>query len=260
MKASIVISTFNRLQILQRLLETLKAQSFQDFEIIISDKEGPLVNARDWGWRQAKGEIVVWCDDDIIPSKDWLKNIVTIFDTREDIVGVTGPTIVPKEYLKNRDVFRGGLIKVFYNWFFLEGKTLLPGRITSCGANTIGANYDTKYTKDPQFVDFLEPSQFAIRKYAVEAVGGFDLGYEGVGEWTDVYLSYSVKPYGKLLFHPQVRVQHCPIKDTTTAKRLETASRYRNYCRWADKFVKKTFKHKLYRLFLRIYFWSLGSM
>ena len=58
-KASIVISTFNREKILNRLLEALKLQIFKDFEIIISDKEGPLVEARDSGWRRAKGEYII---------------------------------------------------------------------------------------------------------------------------------------------------------------------------------------------------------
>lgn len=257
-KVTIVISTFNRPTIFARLQETLTLQTFKDFEVVISDKEGPLVEARDWGWRQGTGEIIVWCDDDIIPAHDWLQNIVTIFDTRPDIVGVTGPTVVSEEHKRNRDVFRGGFIKVLYNWFFLEGKVYLPGRITSCGVNTLGANYDTKWSREPQFVDFLEPSCFAIRRWIVEREDGFDMGYGGVGEWTDVDLSFRARKYGKLLYHPQVKVQHCPINDIIKGKRIETKTRYANYCKFADKFGYKSFKNRLYRLFLRVYFWQLS--
>jgi GT2 family glycosyltransferase len=259
-KVSIVISTFNREQILKRLLYALKTQTFQDFEIIISDKEGPLVEARDSGWRKAKGEIIVWCDDDIIPTTIWLQNIVAIFDTRKDIVGVTGPTEIMKEYRKNRDIFKEGLFKKFYNWFFLEGKAYLPGRITSCGVNTIGANYDTKWSRERQFVDFLEPSHFAVRKWVVEEINGFDMGYGGVGEWTDVDLSFRARDYGKLLYHPEVKVKHCPINDGIKNKRKETKTRYENYCKFADKFGYTSFKNKLYRLFLKIYFLSVKFM
>ena len=191
-------------------------------------------------------------------NNDWLKNIVTIFDTREDIVGITGATYIPTEYLKNRDVFKGGYVGWFYNKIFLDGKRLLPGHISKCGASTHGANFPTAESTKTHFVDFLEPAQFAIRRSIMEKVNGFDLGFEGVAEWCDVDLCYRIKQYGKLLYHPQVKVYHYPINDTTTNKRLETASRYRNYCRWADRYIKKTFKHRLYRLFLKIYFFLLS--
>lgn len=237
-----------------RLKTSLDRQTFQDYELILCTEEGNLVELKEKGWRKSSGEILVWVDDDIECGEKWLENICTIFDTRSDVVGVSGPTPVSDECRKNRDVFKGGFLKVIYNLFFLEGKVYLPGRITRCGANTLGANYNTKHTKEPQFVDFLEPPHFAIRRSAVEAVGGFDLSYVGVAEWCDVDLCYRVKRFGKLLFHPQVKVWHYPIKDSTTAKRRDTASRYTNYCRFADRYVQPSLKNKLYRLFLRLYF------
>ena len=254
-KASIVICSLNRSESLTRCLKSIEAQDYKDYEIILCQEEGRLVELKDKGWRQAKGEIVIFLDDDIeIVNDNWLTNIVTIFDTREDIVGVTGPTYIPTKYLKNRDVFKASFVGWLYDKIFLEGKKLIPGQITKCGANTHGANYPTQESTKTHFVDFLEPCQFAIRKEIMEKINGFDLGFEGIAEWCDVDLCYRIKKYGKLLYHPQIKVYHYPIIDKTTNKRLETASRYRNYCRWADKFIRKTFKHKLYRLFLKIYF------
>lgn len=254
-KISIIICSLNRPESLKKCLDSIKEQSFQDYEIILCEEEGRLVELKDKGWRKAKGEILCWVDDDIVAQNNWLENMVRIFDYRQDVVGITGPTYVPFENLKNRDVFKRGLFKLFYDWFFLEGKAFLPGKITSCGVNTYGANFPTPESqKVYDNVDFLEPSQFAIRKSIVEKVGGFDCSYEGVGEWCDVDLCYRIKQFGKLVYHPQVKVFHYPINDSTTNKRLETASRYRNYCKWADRYVKPSFKNKLYRLFLKTYF------
>ncbi len=253
-KVSIVICSLNRQESLNNCLKSIEEQTFKDYEIILCEEEGNLVELKDNGWRKAKGEIIVWCDDDIEAEPKWLENIVTIFDTRNDVVGVTGLTYVPKEYLKNRDIFRGGLIKKFYNWFFLEGRSFEVGKITSCGANTFGGDFQTALSSKPCEVDFLQPAQFAVRKWVMEEVRGFDLKFTGVGEWLEVDLSYRIKCYGKLIYHPEVKVTHYPIKDKTMKKRLNTKSRYLNYCRWADKYIDITFKHRLYRLFLWIYF------
>ncbi len=254
-RCSIIICSLNRQESLNRLYRSLEEQTFKDYEIILCEEEGNLVELKDKGWRKAKGEIIVWCDDDIVAESKWLENIVTIFNTRKDVVGVTGPTFVPQEYLKNRDIFKKGLVKRLYNLFFLEGKELLPGLITSCGANTFGGDFATEYSSIyPCDVDFLQPAQFAIRKWVMEEVRGFDLKFTGVAEWCDVDLCYRIKNYGKLIYHPEVKVTHYPIKDKTTTKRLDTKSRYTNYCRFADKYINNSFKHQLYRLFLKTYF------
>jgi GT2 family glycosyltransferase len=253
-KVSIIICSIGRKDILNRCIKSIQEQTFKDYEIILCEEEGNLVELKDKGWQKSKGDIIVWCDDDIIAEPKWLENIVTIFDTRKDVVGVTGPTFVPKEHLKNRDIFRGSLIHKFYSWFFLEGNKFIPGMITSCGANTLGGDYETKLSKYPREVDFLQPAQFAIRRWVVEEVRGFDLEFKGVAEWCDVDLCYRIKNYGKLIYHPEVKVTHYPITDKTTNKRLDTKTRYTNYCRWADKYIDITFKHRLYRLFLWVYF------
>lgn len=258
-KVSIIICSINRKESLNRFLKSVESGNFKDYELIICEEEGNLVELKDKGWRKANGEIIVFCDDDIeIIDKDWLKNIVAIFDTREDIVGVTGPTFVPTVYLKNRDVFKKGLIGYLYNKIFLDEKRLTPGYISKCGASSHGASYYSSLSKQTHFVNFLEPSQFAVRKKTLEKVNGFDLSFIGVAEWCDVDLSYRIKQYGKLLYHPQVKVYHYPTVDKTTNKRLETKSRYENYCRWSDRYIKKSFRHYIYRLFLKFYFWKIS--
>lgn len=253
-KVSIVICSLNRKESLNRFYKSLEEQTFKDYEIILCEREGNLVELKDEGWCIAKGEIIIFADDDIVAVTKWLENIVTIFNTRKDVVGVTGPTFVPQEYLKNRDIFKKGVLKKLYNRLFLEGKELLPGIITKCGANTFGGDFDTEYSSKPYEVDFLQPAQFAVRRKILENVMGFDLEFKGVAEWCDVDLCYRIKTYGKLIYHPGVKVTHYPITDKTTNKRLDTISRYRNYCRFADKYIEDSFKHRLYRLFLWTYY------
>lgn len=251
-------------------------QGYKDYEIILCEDEGALPALKAKSLAKAKGAIIVFIDDDIITLPDWLANIVTIFDTRPDVVGVTGPTFIPTARLRNRDVFldmrwrgRGvinwnffapkNLLKFLYYKLFLGDMAMLPGRITPCGASTVGANYPTGWSEDAQEVDFLEPCQQAMRRSAIEQAGGIDASYEGVGEWFDVDLCYRLKKIGKLIYHPQVKVHHYPSCDSTADKRKETASRYRNYCRWANKYVEKTPKHYAYRLFIKTYFLLKGN-
>lgn len=255
-KVSIVICSLGRDTILKRCLDSIKQGTFKDYEIILCQEKGNLVELKDKGWHKARGEIIVWCDDDIVAGTRWLESIVQEFKN-PSICGVTGPTYVPFNYHNNRDILKESWFRIVYNWLFLEGKELLPGRITSCGANTYGANYYTTFSKLPQEVDFLEPCQFALRRKDIEAIGGFDLGYSGVAEWCDVDVCFAVKEAtgGKLIYTPSVKVLHLPIKDKTIyPKRFEAKSRYDNYVRFARRWIKSSPRHYLYRLFLWTYY------
>ena len=253
--ASIIICSLNREASLACLLRTLDMQTRKDFEIIIHKEEAPLAELKEQGVREANGEIIIFLDDDVECDPDWFENMMRWFETT-NAVGVCGPTFVPSDNLKNRDVFKEGLFKKLYNWFFLEGRAYIPGQITTCGVNTIGGSFPCEETRQMWFVDFLEPSAFGVRKWCIDRAGGIDKFYKGVGEWFDTDLCYRIKGFGPLIFAPDVKVVHRPEKDTTTNKRKETRSRYENYCRWADKFVNKGFKHYLYRLFLKTYYFA----
>lgn len=126
-KISVVVPTYNRLSLLSRCLDALAAQDFvkAEYEIIIvidgpSDnviqlmeiaayrysghdikihstpqKKGPAA-ARNFGWQCAKGELVVFTDDDCIPSPQWLLAYWQMYNRqRNDIVAFNGPVRVP---------------------------------------------------------------------------------------------------------------------------------------------------------------------
>ena len=92
---SVAISTFNRNEDLVCCLEALRKQTYPDFDIIISnggEHEGAkkvgerfrdlkikivnqerkgIVEGRNLGWRNSRGDIVCLIDDDLVVLPDW---------------------------------------------------------------------------------------------------------------------------------------------------------------------------------------------
>ena len=135
---SVVIPTFKRPDLLRRCLEAIKNQSFVKhcFEVIVvADgpdrlsaqaveemrlasrelqlnyyelpyKKGPAA-ARNFGWKQSKGILIAFTDDDCIPSENWLNNYWNAYQTSEkEKISFTGKVIVPvperpTDYQKN---------------------------------------------------------------------------------------------------------------------------------------------------------------
>ncbi|WP_375203504.1 glycosyltransferase family 2 protein [Hyphococcus sp.] len=106
MKLSLVISTLGRTTDITRLFESLEAQACEDFEVIVVDQNdderlAEFIRPDDWqfairhirtpdqrglsrgrnvGWRQARGEIVLFPDDDCWYPADFLSRALKLFD------------------------------------------------------------------------------------------------------------------------------------------------------------------------------------
>jgi len=109
MKASVIICTYNRHDLLKSSLKSISLQSFprDQFEIIVVDNNSTdrtkeiveelstsfpspcryifeeqqgLSFARNRGIQEANGDIIVFCDDDIEADRNWLAEIVSVFD------------------------------------------------------------------------------------------------------------------------------------------------------------------------------------
>ncbi len=126
-KVSIIIPTYKRPLLLKRCLEALISQEFPAYEfevIIVTDglddetnnmlsdckmfnlfpnihcyslpfKKGPAA-ARNAGWRIAKGDLILFTDDDCIPSVHWIKNYYNAFEFYGQCeIALTGKIIVP---------------------------------------------------------------------------------------------------------------------------------------------------------------------
>lgn len=245
LKISVVVCSKGREQELNRLLTSLQRfQTYRNFETIVIDKDAPLSYCRDMGWRMASGKIVVFIDDDVDTPPNWLYNIIYAFKTIKDVAGVTGPTIVPETYLQNRDVFK---YKSLYQLF---NKSEKPGYISLWGAPSMFSNFCRDYFGE---VDYLECCNMALRRDVIEKAGGFDLGYEKTSEWCEVDLSMRCRQYGRLLFVPQCWLFHLPSQQGAYSDRLDTSHRYRNFVRFSDRHLPKTWQLKAYKFLYKTY-------
>lgn len=242
MKLSVIICTSGRPESLKQVLRSLKQQSFQEFEALIM-RESPLVKARDVGWRKAKGEIVSWIDDDVVVDKDWAKNLVNIFEKNKDVGGVSGPTIIPEDLLKNRAVFwwwnkKNWLARLWVK-LVLDDQPLAIGKITKIGWWSPGSNFkQCLQQKGLIEVDYLEACNMSLRSNLVKKVGGFDLNYKGTSEWCEPDLAMRVKKLGhRLVWSRKVKLEHHVARSGVFIKRRNWGERIQNYLRFRWKFL-----------------------
>jgi GT2 family glycosyltransferase len=126
-KVSVVIAAYNRPDLLEACFEALRKQTYKDFEVLSvvgfskpvleiskeydkkhknffvfkTDSDSPS-RKRNVGIKKAKGEIIAFTDDDCVPQKDWIENIVKEFKKSKEIVLVEGYTYTDN---KNRPIF-----------------------------------------------------------------------------------------------------------------------------------------------------------
>lgn len=126
-KISVVIPTYNRPLLLKKCLEGLMKQDFSkdDYEVIVvtdgrdeitckmidevrcksasnnifcislPEKKGPA-SARNKGWKTAKGELILFTDDDCIPTEKWISGFWNVYTKQQQkIAAFTGGIIVP---------------------------------------------------------------------------------------------------------------------------------------------------------------------
>lgn len=187
----------------QETIPAIFKQSYGNFEIIIvPDKKskdkfrrtriipswpkvGPA-DKRDLGAKKAKGEILAFIDDDVYPSKDWLKNAMKIFDRKKTIVAVCGPTLTPPG-----DNFHQRMAG--YVW---------GSRLGSGGAGT-----HRYIVGDRQEVDDFPTANLLLRRKDFWLAGGFNTHFWS-GEDTKLCLFLTKKIGKKIIYDPKVLVYH----------------------------------------------------
>jgi GT2 family glycosyltransferase len=115
--ATVCVSTYNRAPQLSRLLEALEAQDTPDVEVVVYDDASTdatpvvidawrerlrltvLTGARNMGpasgrnqaWQRASGDLVLFTDDDCLPSRSWVSAHLAAQAPRRVTVGRTEP-------------------------------------------------------------------------------------------------------------------------------------------------------------------------
>ncbi len=131
---------------------TLDASNLEGL-VNLRKENGGAASARNLGWRAARGELVVFTDDDCVPSERWLVEVVDAFAV-EGIAGIGG-AVVP----------------------------LVPGFL----AEFIQAERLVGHGGDATNPKYLVTANAAYRRHVLEQVGGFDERFPGAaGEDTDL--------------------------------------------------------------------------
>lgn len=118
---TVVVPTYNRKVLLKNCLLSLLGQTYPgpNYEVIVVDDgstDGTLnllsqyqaayprlkvfpqrhqgvIRARNFGIQKAKGKIIAFTDDDCLPEKDWLKQLVLTFRKNPQAKGIEGKTL-----------------------------------------------------------------------------------------------------------------------------------------------------------------------
>lgn len=245
---SIVICTYGRPESLNETLKSLAEQTFKDFEVLLITEKGNLAELRDKGLNASVGRICSFIDDDVYCPPTWLQGVVESFG--EGVLGVSGPTTITSEYIKNRDCFKYQKLRKFQEWLFKV--PFKPGTLSPCGAPSMASNYPNCQFEGE--VQYLECCNMSVLKEEAIKVGGFDHSYIRTGEWCEVDLSLKLKAKGKLYFSGSAGLEHRPSKAGIYRSRLSTDHRWKNFVHFQRKWVKPSIQRKAYWSFIWTYF------
>ena len=192
MKVSIIIPTFNRSDLLADCLKaTEETIDINNDEIIVIDSKLLSLSfsqACNQGARQAKGEYLVFLNDDTIPQDNWLDELVRIADKRQDVGIVGSKLLIPKD----RTIQHAGVVcsanKTHYHIY------------RGCPEDFPAANKQREYK-------VVTGACLLIRKELFNAVGGFDERF--INGMEDIDLCLKVDALNKrIIYNPKSVVLH----------------------------------------------------
>ena len=252
-KTSIIIPTYNRGKLLCNTLTNLIGQLPTDGEIVVVDQSDEvyselmeiaknhstqihyykifvkgLPHARNYGLKRAIGEIIIFCDDDIIPSQNFIKNHLQNYKEKE--VGGVGGRIILNG---NQSHDNPNLNKVI-------------GKIRWWDAYLI----DNLDATEMAYIDHVQGCNMSFRKEALIKAGGFDERFGGSAHLEETDLCLRIRKAGyKLVFDPKAELVH--LKDAKGGCRAEN---YKQWFYWYGHnnmlFFLKNFNQYLFPIFI----------
>jgi glycosyltransferase involved in cell wall biosynthesis len=231
MRFSVVVCAYNEEHLLPACLHSLLAQTLPPDEIIvvnnastdathavacacgvrvIDEPRKGLVVARETGRLAATGDVLVYLDADCRAPRDWLRRIAREFSSPRPPAAVTGPY-----RFYDWDYAGRALIRV-YDWTLAPLTHFLAQDVLGVGALLYGGN-------------------FAVRRDALEAIGGFDTSIEFHGE--DTNLARRVSKIGRVRLRPG-----CYL--LTSARRYKAMGRGKVFGLYVRNFCAEIFFHR----------------
>ena len=172
---SIIIPSLNEEKYLPLLLESIKKQSFNDYEIILADagstdrtleiarkynciiiKGGLPAKGRNEGVKVAKGDIVFFCDADVVLPEDFFTKALSEFKTRRLELASFSIIPIPKKMLTTI------VLNICYNYPATLLETILPHAATGIlvkkdlFGRAGGFDEDIKLSEDHSLVRYIQ--------------------------------------------------------------------------------------------------------
>ena len=176
-RISVVICTYNGAATLRECLEGVLTLHYPNYEVVVvsdgstddsaqiaSSYEGVmaiqtpqrgLAAARNTGMEVASGELIAYIDDDAVPDPDWLTHLAMTFASGP-FAAVGGPNVLPPD----------------------------SSVVAQCVANAPGG--PTHVLISDREAEHIPGCNMAIRKAALEQIGGFDPQFRAAGDDVDV--------------------------------------------------------------------------
>ena len=255
---SIIIPTYNRINDVIRLVDSLLLSDYKNFEIIVVDnnstdgtsaivynsytaKEFPVkvvtlernmmaAGGRNAGIKQAKGEYLLFIDSDNVVHPNMMGTLVNGF-LKNSKLGFCSPVIINVN--KNNTVWNLG---AGYNFWTSMPVNLYEGKKMEELLNEIKIElfYPTDYS----------PNSFMVRRDVIEKIGGFDEDYYIMFEEAD--FGYRIKKLGyeMLINTNAITFHHAAIDRLTENSKLRnlgmgTTQRTYHFMKNRTIFMKK---------------------
>lgn len=209
LKVSVIIPTYRREESLRVLLQGLLEQDYRDFEIIVVDQSPPVsqnvnalvannpdkikylsfdgqnaAQARNKGLKEAGGEIIICCDDDVMVNPDFIKNHAKNY--ADPLVGeVSGRVICANDRPRSKIKKVGRIRKI-------------DGKVTG----NFNADFKTE-------IEHGYGCNISYKKDLLIKVGGYDERLRGTGSFDDMDVSFKIRKLGyRIIFEPLAQTIH----------------------------------------------------
>lgn len=246
---SYIIVTWNNEKDIVNCIESLKNQTYKNYEIILVDNNSSdqsveiikrnfkdvkiIQNKKNLGFAQgsnigiknSKGDVIAFVNPDVIADKNWLEILLSKLNHSDKIVGVTGKMYyLGKQFGNNR---------VFCTWSKINSVTAQPYNFTD----------DEPESK----VDYLSGAAMLVKKKIIERVGLLDPDYFLYFEETD-WCAKIIRTGYELWYVPEAKVWHAVSSSSNSEKKIYYMDRNR------FRFAIKNFDTSYIPIFLIIYF------